>query len=322
MKRIFAADIGGTHSRFGHFTADALDGLVRAQVQWLKTTDAASFSALLAALRASGFSLQPEAADIAVFAVAGPVEEGVRSRPPLISWDIDLSALQKTLGQGRCLLINDFVAQAFACCSEAGQRAEIILPGRAVAEAPIAVIGAGTGLGKALLVNDGRGGYRAVPSEGGHANFPFVTDQESAYQKFLLRERGDLYVTANTVVSGKGLSYLHRFLTGREREPAEVAKECSGYPETLAWAARFYARACRNYVLETLALGGLFIAGGIAAKTPEIVKHREFEKEFCSSDTMARLLAQIPVSLIVDENSGLWGAAVMAWKTLQEAGDA
>jgi len=322
MKHIFAADIGGTNSRFGHFTVNALNELSFVDVQWLKTAEVESFSELLGNLRATGFPLLPEVADLAVFAVAGPVEDGLLSRPPLISWDIDLSDLQRTMGPGRCLLINDFVAQAFACCSEAGERAEVILPGRSVAGAPIAVIGAGTGLGKSLLLHDGRGGHRAVPSEGGHANFPFVTDREYAYQEFLLRRLRGQYVTGNTVVSGTGLSYLHHFLTGRKKDPGEVAQEFSLYPETLAWAAKFYGRVCRNYVLDTLALGGLYIAGGLAAKAPELLRHPAFDNEFRSSDTMAFLLAAVPVSLISDENSGLWGAAVLARQTLREAGDA
>ena len=321
MKHIFAADIGGTNSRFGHFTLDALNELSLADVLWLKTAEVESFPGLLDNLRATGFPLLPEVADLAIFAVAGPVEDGVLSRPPLISWDIDLSDLQQTMGPGRCLLINDFVAQAFASCSEAGERPEAILPGRAVAGAPIAVIGAGTGLGKSLLLDDGRGGHRAVPSEGGHANFSFVTEREYAYQEFLIRELREQYVTGNTVVSGKGLTYLHLFLTGRKKHPAEVAQEFSLYPETLAWAAKFYGRACRNYVLETLALGGLYVAGGLAAKAPELLENPEFEKEFRSSDTMGHLLAHLPVYLISDQNSGLWGGAVLAVQTLRETRD-
>ena len=83
-------------------------------------------------------------------------------------------------------------------------------------------------------------------------------------------------------------------------------------------ASRFYARVCRNYVLETFALAGLYIAGGVAARTPELLRHPAFEREFRNSDTLADLLANIPVSLIRDENSGLWGGAVFARQKLNE----
>ena len=322
MRHILTADIGGTNSRFGHFTIDENDCLVLAGAKWLKTTDAESFGHLLDNLCRSGFSLLPDAADIVVFAVAGPIEEGARSRLPLIPWDIDLTALRDKEVSRKSLLINDFVAQAFACHSRAAEGAENILTGSSVADAPVAVIGAGTGLGKALLVRYGKGGYRAIPSEGGHTNFPFLTGWEIAFQEFLMQKRHEQYITCNTVVSGKGLSYLHCFLTGRVKEPADVVEEFSSYPDTLARAANFFARVCRNYVLETLCLGGLYVAGGLAAKAPELLRHPAFEKEFRSSDTMAHLLEHIPVYLISDENSGLWGGAVLAQQTLRNTADA
>lgn len=179
------------------------------------------------------------------------------------------------------------------------------------------MIGAGTGLGMAVTMPVSDGGYIALPSEGGHTNFPFISAREFEYQAYLLKERAEQYITANTVVSGRGLSYLHHFLTGRNLEPSEVASEFLLYPETLEWASRFYARVCRNYVLETLAMGGLYIAGGVAAKTPELLTHPAFEKEFRSSDTLENLLSKIPVSLIKDENSGLWGGAMLAKQILQ-----
>ena len=113
------------------------------------------------------------------------------------------------------------------------------------------------------------------------------------------------------------MSYLHQFLTGRKREPYEVTAEFDQYPKSVEWASRFYARVCRNYVLETLAMGGLYIAGGVAAKAPELITHPAFEAEFRTSDTMSELLAKIPVSLITDENSGLWGGAMLAKQTLR-----
>ena len=278
-----------------------------------------TFSELIDNLKRSTFSFTPKSADIVVIAVAGPVEKKVRSKPPLIAWDIDISTARKDFGFKRCILINDFIAQAFACRSRIGESAESILSGSPQPDAATAVIGAGTGLGKAMIMRAGKGGYIAVPSEGGHANFPFVSEKEFAYQNFLLQERNDRYITGNTVVSGKGLSYLHQFLTGRKREPSEVVEEFSFYPETLEWASRFYARICRNYVLETLAMGGLYIAGGVAARTPELLTHQAFEKEFRSSDTLADLLAKIPVSLMRHEDSGLWGCGMLALQKLRKS---
>lgn len=318
MKNILAADIGGTYSRFAHFSADE-DTISLQDIRWLNTLDAASFSQLIENLRSTGISLMPEDADIVVIAIAGPVEEGVRSSPPFIPWDIDLSFAGRDYSFRRYALINDFIAQAFACLTDVGRSAEVVLPGQPVKGSAIAVIGAGTGLGHASLVHDGKGGYLALPSEAGHANFAFVSKQEYEFQEFLLRERGESFIIGNTVVSGKGLSFIHRFLTGEELDPASVAERLPQHPETLNWAARFYGRACRNFALQALALGGLYIAGGVAAKIPELVYHKAFEAEFRSSDTLAALLEKIPVYLIKDENSGLWGSAAYGVKQLKNS---
>jgi glucokinase len=318
IKRILSSDIGGTNSRFALFeiAPDGHPALV--EIQWLKTTESSSFNNLLTNLKDSGFTFRPDKIDIVVFAVAGPVEGGVRSSPPFIPWDVDISNLEKDFGFKRCMLINDFVAQAYACLSPAGKSSRQILTGQPSTEGAKAVIGAGTGLGKAVLVPDDKGGYIAMPSEGGHANFPFVSIKEFELHNFMKNKLGDGYITANKVVSGKGLSLINWFLSGDKLEPDEVASKLSQYPETLEWVSRFYARVCRNFALETLSTGGLYIAGGVAANTPELVTSNFFADEFRSSDTLAKLLDKIPVFLITDQNSGLMGSAVLGAQKLRE----
>lgn len=316
MGKILAADIGGTNSRFALFEVAGNGDLALGKTRWLRTAESSSFHDLLSSLKKGGFPFHPGEIDIAVFAVAGPVENGIKSSPPFISWDIDVSIVRTGFGMERSLLINDFIAQAYACLSPAGKSAERILPGHGSPEGTIAVIGAGTALGKAALVPDGRGGYTAMPSEGGHTSFPFASRREFEFHDFMMRELGDSYITANKVVSGKGLSLVHKFLSGEELEPREVADRLVQYPETLEWVSRFYARACRNFALETLSTGGLYIAGGVAANSPELVTGDVFAAEFRCSDTLAHVLADIPVCLVTDQNAGLWGGAVLGARTL------
>lgn len=315
---ILAADIGGTNSRFAHFEVAPNGELELIKTLWLKTKEEPSFGRLLSDLKEKRFSLQPNQADIAVIAVAGPVERGVYSSPPFIAWDIDISDVKRDFGVGRCLLINDFVAQAFSCRSPIGKSAKQILPGNIDPDATAAVIGAGTGLGKAALVPDRAGGFVAVPSEGGHTNFPFISRKEFDFQDFLIRELGEEYITGNTVVSGRGISLLHLFLTGEKLGPKDVISKLLPNTETLKWAARFYGRVCRNFALDTLSLGGLYVAGGVAARTPELITHKAFATEFRSSPTMSKILEQIPVFLISNEESGLWGAALLGLQTLKK----
>jgi glucokinase len=317
MKTILAADIGGTNSRFAHFRVEA-GTLELISTRWLPTTRAASFAGLLDQLRLSGFTLPASEADLAVIAVAGPVEHGTYCAPPYISWNIDLTRKEEGEIFQEAYLLNDFVAQAYACRSPAAAAARMVLAGDAVTDAAVGVLGAGTALGKAALVPVATGEFQAVPSEGGHAYFPFISHREYLFQEFYRGKSGQDHITCNLVVSGQGLRYLHWFLTGEELEPWEVTAGFTPQSETLAWAAGFYGRVCRDYALEVLALGGLYIAGGVAARNPEILFHRNFHSEFVSSPTMGHLLARIPVFLLDDQDSGLWGAAFFGQQLLQK----
>ena len=192
-----------------------------------------------------------------------------------------------------------------------------MVPGTADANGTVAVVGAGTGFGLAALVPDGYGSHVAMPSEGGHASFPFEGDQEHGYAAFLASETGEIYATPNTVVSGNGLSLVHKYLTGDALSPEAVSARIEQAPKTLRWFSRFFARMARNFALQTVSTGGLYIAGGVAAKVPEIVNHGAFLEEFRRSDRMGHLLAKIPVFLNDNEESGLWGAAVRGVQALR-----
>jgi glucokinase len=317
MKNILAADIGGTNSRFAHFTLDEKGNLALVNTRWLKTRHSNSLSHLLELLNQSEFSLPIDQSDIAVLAVAGPIINGVYSNPPNIPWDIDLAGGLKSLSLIRCFLINDFVAQAYACRSPIIESARQIIAGQIDASAPLAVIGAGTGLGMAALTPDGSGGYVAIPSEGGHCVFPFESPAEFEFMQFVMDKLNAPYVETEFVVSGRGLSLVHQFLAGEKLTPAEVSAGLSHDSETLAWTARFYGRACRNYALQVLARGGVYIAGGVAAKIPLLVMHPAFEQQFTNSETMSAMLQKIPVYLNTNEESGLWGAALFAAQNLK-----
>lgn len=315
---ILAADIGGTSSRFSWFTCEKDGELRQTETTWLKTSDVSSFEELLTKLSAQAPNLRPSNFDYCVFAVAGPVEGGRRCNPPNIPWEIDLQHDSAEFGLNRFALINDFLAQAFACISPVSKEAEAIHSGTPQLDAPIAVVGAGTGLGKAALLS-ARNGFRVgMSSEGGHTNFAAETREEFEFQTFMTKKLGVEYLVWDEVVSGKGLSAIHEFLSGEKLEPAEVARGFNTESLTLEWAARMYGRVTRNFVLETVALGGLYIAGGVAAKNPVLISHPEFLRSFRSSAKHAQLLAKIPVSLLDNQESGLWGAAYYGLQELKE----
>jgi glucokinase len=317
-KNILSCDLGGTSARFGHFSGSNTADLILEKTIWLKTKDASSFVQLLQLFEENStkdnFKIKLSDYDIFSVAVAGPVEDGVRSVPPNIPWTIDIEEAHKQITFPKTILMNDFVGQAYSAVSPLAKKAKVILAGVPKSSGTIAVVGAGTGLGKGIVVPMKGDSYLALPSEGGHASFSPENKREAEFADFL-KDKGKVrYACWDEIVSGRGLSTIHEFLTGEVLSPQDVTKGFSSTSETqdsetLEWAARFYGRVCRNFALEILALGGFFIAGGIAIKNPMLLTHPAFADEFRNPRAHKHLFQEIPVSLIEDEESGLWGAA-------------
>lgn len=320
MLRILAADIGGTYSRFGFFELiGEADEPRLLSIARLPTQESESLVALLVKLFSEQRPFAASSCDLTVLAVPGPVQ-GRFCRPPNIKWNIDIYDISK-VGLGRGALLNDFAAQAFACRSRAVREARVLQASRSddnvTAMGTIGVIGAGTGLGHCALVPDGRGGNLAVPSEAGHVGFPFVGDAEHAYGEYVRRVTNLAYCHGDAVVSGSGLSRVHAFLTGEVLTPAALAPRLDQHPRTVEWFARFYGRACRNYALSVLALGGIYVSGGVAAKNPMLVQHPAFLEEFRLSPSHSGLLSGLPVLLNINEDSGVYGAALFGAQRLR-----
>lgn len=309
MTQILAADIGGTNSRFGLFEIPSGQGprLVLSRV--LSTAGVRSFAELLSRLAESG--LRAEGVPVAgvVLAVAGPVRDG-RCRLTNAAWEIDLGRADG-LPVARTELINDFVAQAMGCLTVSVRSSAVSVQDGTTRTGVVAAIGAGTGLGACALVPfpDAPGRFVPLPSEAGHAPLAFLTEREFALQRFITSQTGHSHAYGDTVVSGRGLTFMHQFLTGKKLSPAEAAAEIRPDSETTAWFARFYGRICRVFALHVLPLGGLFVCGGLAAKNPHFVTHSEFLREFTDCPAYAELLADIPVRLVTSPEAGLYGAA-------------
>ncbi len=308
-KHILAADIGGTNSRFAYFEVNGDDSLTLRDTTWIPSRESRSFDELLDQLHATSFPIRADEADMVVVAAAGPVEKGRYCFMTNVNWGIDFSNAKTDFGIERYALIGDFFAQAYGCRSPISSQAAMVLSGESHDDGAVAVVGAGTGLGKAVLVPDGKGHFVARSSEGGHVYFTPEDEQESGLDRFIAKKAGIPHATWEDVVSGRGLSYIHEYLTGVELKPADVAATFSADSKTLAWSSSFYGRVCRNYALEVIATGGLYIAGGVAAKNPILIKHESFEQAFRTSHVHGRLLSEIPVMLVDNEENGLWGAA-------------
>ena len=320
---LLAADIGGTHSRFALFAVSPAQNalppeLTPVKEQWFATAEHGSFAELLGRLVPAGAPrFAPPGTVCAVFGVAGPVSDGL-CRPPNIPWEIRENEAVAVLGV-KSVLINDFVAQGHACLlSLLDARTRVALeimelypadaPSPPKFSAPVALVGAGSGCGKALVLPKMR---TVLPSEGGHNELPFLEEEEEL-ASFLRRKYG--LVTIDTTASGRGLAGIFAFHCGESLSPAEAGVRLNpprtpSEKKTLEDFARLYARVCRNYVLDTLALGGLYITGGMALRVP-VLEHPAFIGSFRAGGAMGRLLRAVPVFHMRSEQAGLRGAAV------------
>ncbi len=318
MNLFLAADIGGTNSRFALFSNEK-NKLVLEGELWEKTNTVDSFVNLLERTKEIDKRYDVEKCCKAVIAVPGAVTSEDSILLPYVRWAINKIELKKNYPNTDIVIINDFVAQAYGCLTEAISDAFplIIGKGQRHSQCDIAIVGAGTGTGHGTLKKlAGSSSYLSIPSEAGHIPFPFLTEEdiEVRLKKFLVVEKKIASPICNDVVSGPGLSRLHQFITGKELSPSEAVKELTPESETTKYFARFYGRACRNYVLSTLASGGkLFISGGVTIKNPFLVDNDNFKSEFLKSETTAKdLLAQLSVFLVRNEKIGLVGAGYYA----------
>jgi len=232
MKNVIAVDIGGTNSRFGHFRISDEGRLSYVDGLRLKTHSASSLDDLMEMARNEGPIAADTQWDVVVLAVPGAVKDNTYAKLANVPWAVDVSGLRTRATGARIFLINDFVAQAFACPLTSRLNTQIVQNGEPQAAANVAVVGAGTGLGHCALAPTGGGAFLPLPSEAGHATFAFYGKTETAYRDYLLERTGAEYPYGDIVVSGPGLTHLHAFLTGRDLDPADVIGEITPKAET------------------------------------------------------------------------------------------
>jgi glucokinase len=326
MDVTLAGDIGGTHTRLALY-----DQVGTGDPLFLRVYASAQFDGLEAALRAflaEARAAWPNARPVlAGFGVAGPAD-GVTATLTNLPWSVRPHEIARLLAIPRAVFVNDFAAICRAVPLLAAEHHLPIGGGTPVPEQPKAVLGAGTGLGMGLLAWTGSG-YRVLPSEGGHAEFA----PRGAVQRRLAQALagGEGIVSAEDVLSGRGLASLYRFLRdgeGGQESPAASAVLASADPAATiarlglagdALCSRALDLFCEilgataaNLALLVLARGGVYLAGGIAGHLRERLLGGGFRRAFEEHRRYGDLLRSIPVWLITHPQPGLLGAALAA----------
>jgi len=324
MPTYLAGDIGGTKTELALFEDERAEG-GRLRERRAERYPSAEFSDLGAILRRF-LGPAPPRLDGAAFGVAGPVIDQ-RSVITNLPWIIDAHQLRRELQVPHVALLNDFHALALGLDQLPAGALEPLQDARVDPSGPCAVIGAGTGLGQAILVPTPTG-PRILATEGGHSDFAPRDDIEIDLLRALRRRHG--HVSGERLISGPGLVTLYELLselghlpledpTTRARfereDPAAVISDQAlraRDPACLAVLDRFlslYGAEAGNLALKTLPTGGLYIAGGVAPRVRARITQGGFIAAFRDKGRMSPLLATLPVFLVLDPRVGLLGAA-------------
>ncbi len=266
----------------------------------------------------------------ACFGCPGPVRDG-HLKLTNLPWTLDARDLRGSLGIEHIFLINDLEANGYGIPELAPESVFTLHQGDAAAVGHRGLVSAGTGLGEALLVWDGKHHHLPLPSEGGHCDFAARDDREIALLEYL-RKTLNGRVSFERVVSGIGIKNIYAFLKDDQRmeEPqwlpdrmanedmnaviGQCAEDGSSplcYETMQIFTSAFGAEA-GNVALKVLAMGGIYLGGGIAPKILKTLGGGAFTRAFLDKGRMTPLLESIPVRVILDDTCALLGAAAYA----------
>lgn len=344
MTLLLAGDIGGTKTILRLVELPAEGSMYSLDEETYPSSDFTDLVPMVQQFFSSaaahlGYQPVPEKA---CFAIAGPVVNNTAKLTNLV-WSLDARRLEKELGIAQITLINDFAAVGYGVLGLTESDLHTLQIGKLEKTAPIAVIGAGTGLGQGFLVPSGNV-YQVFGSEGGHTDFAPRSELEFQLLKYLLGKHNIDRVSVERVVSGQGIVAIYQFLRdnklcGSESpEISEIVKSWEGQAghtektvdpaaaiskaaleksdriseKTMEIFVEAYGAEAGNLALKLLPYGGLYIAGGIAAKNLPLMKDGNFMDAFSRKGRMRNLLERVPVHLVLNPQVGLIGAAICA----------
>jgi len=320
---IIAADVGGTYTRVALFE---LEGALKKQEE--TTFRSRDYPNLLAIIQ-EYLSSKKVKIKSACFAVAGPIHEGRCKLTNIPDWVVDIHEFQEALKVSNVILLNDLEANAWGLGVLAPEDFVLLQKGNPRQLGNAALISPGTGLGEAGLYWDGKK-FRPFACEGGHSDFAARNALEFELFTWLQKKYG--HVSYERVVSGPGLGNIYHFLieSGHEKENPTIHKEMEekdppqvvsiwgkdqkdqACTHALEWFLSLYGAEVGNAALKFLALGGIYLGGGIVPHIVDQMKQGPFISSFLDKGRFKPLLETIPVRLILNDETALLGTAAYA----------
>jgi glucokinase len=327
---ILAGDVGGTKCNLALFSEKngKLEVVFRER---FPSKGFAKFDLLIREfLRVAAPHLGQEKIRAAGFGVAGPV---IKNQVHItnLPWTVDARVLTQELGVGinAIVLLNDLGATGYSLEHLPPEDICVLSTGKSVEGATRALLAAGTGLGEGILFRD-NGRWKVVPSEGGHADFAPRTDQQIELWKFMRNRYPQ--VSWELILSGRGFRTLHEFIAPSVKHPifedpdadsapfitkSGLDHSCPACVETLDLWTSIYGAEAGNLALKVLALDGVYVAGGIAAKILPKMKDGTFLNAFRDKWFFTKILADVPVCIVLNESAPLIGAAYEALEAVK-----
>lgn len=323
--RVLAADVGGTKILFSLQDVDDEGFHREVRHRRYASRDFATFSDAIRAFLGADLASVTHAG----IGVAGPVtigeDGGESARTTNLPWHIDAKALEKSLGLERVRLINDFRAIALGIPHLSPEDLVVLQAGVVEPSGPIAILGAGTGLGEAIVLPVA-GQWRVIDSEGGHCDFAPRNELEIALLRFMLERHAR--VSVERVVSGPALLTLYRFILHQglavaradtearmtSEDPSAVigeravAGDDDACVRTVELFVSLYGAEAGNLALKVLPKGGLYIAGGVAVHLLPKLRNGGFLAAFNDKGRISPLLEATRVSVVMNTRVGLIGA--------------
>ena len=320
---ILAGDVGGTKCNLALFSESngKLEVVFR---QRFASKDFSKFELIVKEFaRQAAPHVGNEKLLAAGFGVAGPVINN-RIHATNLPWVIDADSLSASLDVNPIILMNDLGATGHSLSHLPPEEFSVLNVGESVPGGTRALLAAGTGLGESILFWDGHR-YHVVPSEGGHSDFAPHTAQQIELLRFMSHRYPQ--VSWELILSGRGFRTLHEFLSPSVKHPifddpdadpapfitkSGLDKSCPVCVETLDLWCAVYGAEAGNLALKVLALGGVYVAGGIAVKILSKIQDGTFFNAFRDKWHFTEVLSNVPVSVVLNESAPLIGAAYEA----------
>jgi len=321
---ILAGDIGGTKTNLALF--DDSVRLIPETQRKFSSPEHASLEEVLGKYR------QEISAPISAagFGIAGPVKDGV-CKATNLPWEVHGGAIAALLKVSRVVLVNDLVANAAGIDVLPEGSFETLHAGKPDAKGNRAILSAGTGLGQASMVYDPHVNHHvAIASEGGHSDFAPRTELQVELRHYLTSRFGR--AEWEQILSGPGFFNCYTFFRDMKKmeEPGWLRDSMSQQDKSAAVSiaalknqapiavaamelfVSCYGAQAGNVALGVVATSGVFLGGGIAPKILPMLKKQNFLDGFLDKGKMKDLMGQIPVRVILNADTALYGAASLA----------